>query len=499
MMARVLRLAAEDNVLVAIDALAPGGPAGDMIAAEAVPAGHKLAARPIAAGEPIIKYGVAIGEATAAIPRGGHVHVHNVRFMPAAGSFCGHPEQGSAGRQPVAALPGFRGFVRTDGRVGTRNSIAIVTSVNCSATVAQQIAAHFTTERLADWPHVDSVDCYAHASGCGMAADGQGIDQLRRTLAGIASHPNVGGALVVGLGCEVNQPSGMGLPDRPGIAHLVIQEAGGTRAAIAAGIEAVEQLLDRANAARRTPCPPSALVIGLQCGGSDGYSGLSANPALGRAVDRLVAAGGTAILSETPEIFGAEHLLLARAARPEVAIKLREKIAWWQCHAARSGASLNANPSPGNIAGGITTIVEKSLGAVAKAGSAPLTGVLDYAEPVRMPGLLFMDSPGYDPVSATGQIAGGANLICFTTGRGAVFGSRPAPTLKFSSTTRLAEAMPDDIDVDLGPVLEGEPLDQAADRIVLAILAAAGGRPTASEKNGLGAFEFLPWVPGATF
>jgi altronate hydrolase len=495
MTARVLRLGKADNVLVALDALVAGDAAGGVRAAEAVPAGHKLAARAIAPGERILKHGVSIGVATEPIAAGAHVHVHNVRFAPDSAP---PPAAAAATRAAPAALPGFAGYVRADGRVGTRNCIAIVTSVNCSATVAQRIAAHFTEERLAAWPHVGSVDCYAHASGCGMASEGRGIEQLRRTLAGVARHPNVGGALVVGLGCEVNQPARMGLAGTPTIAQLGIQEAGGTRAAIIAGIEAVERLLDEANQARRTPCPASALVIGLQCGGSDGYSGLSANPALGRAMDRLVAAGGTAILSETPEVFGAEHLLLARAASPDVAVRLRSKLDWWERYAALSGASLNANPSPGNIAGGITTIVEKSLGAVAKSGRSPLKGVLDYAEEIRAPGLIFMDSPGYDPVSATGQIAGGANLICFTTGRGAVFGSRPAPTLKLSSTSRLARAMPDDIDVDCGPVLDGEPLDAAAERILAAILAAAGGKPTASEANGLGAFEFLPWVPGAT-
>ncbi len=491
-----LRLAADDDVAVAIEALAPGLRVMGVTVGEAIPAGHKLALRPLPPGAPVRKLGVAIGVATAPIAPGALVHVHNCTFAPQLAAdqpFAAPRPRGGLSDTPPPAFPGYR---RSDGRVGTRNSIAILTSVNCSATVAQRIAAHFTPERLAAWPGIDSVDAYAHGSGCGMAAEGRGIDQLRRTLAGIARHPNVGAALLVSLGCEVNRADRLGLEEGERLRLLSIQDSGGTRAAIRAGIEAVESLLDVAAADPRTPCPASALVVGLQCGGSDGHSGLSANPALGVAVDRLVAWGGAAILSETPEIFGAEALLLARAADPEVARRLRERLDWWQAHAAQSGVSLNANPSPGNIAGGITTIVEKSLGAVAKAGSAPLVSVLDYAEPVARPGLHFMDSPGYDPVSATGQIAGGATLVMFTTGRGAVFGSRPAPTLKLSSTSALAARMPEDIDVDCGPVLAGEPLEVCAQRILAAMLAAAGGQATASERNGLGAFEFQPWVPG---
>lgn len=498
MTARTLRLSDTDDVLVALTALPAGTAIGELVAAEAIPPGHKLAARAIAAGETVRKFGCPIGIATVDIPAGGHVHVHNLAFAPAARTAAAGPQAQAEAEAGSGPPPLFAGFRRADGRVGTRNSVAIVTSVNCSATVAQRIAAHFTPERLRAWPHVSSVDAYAHASGCGLAAAGRGIENLRRTLRGIATHPNVGATLVVGLGCEVNQPEGLQLPDSPAIRTLGIQQAGGTRAAIAAGIAQVEALLDRAETARRTPCPASALVVGLQCGGSDGYSGLSANPALGRAVDRLVGWGGAALLSETPEIFGAEHLLMARAATPEVSARLAERLAWWEAHARAAGASLNANPSPGNIAGGITTIVEKSLGAVAKSGASPLVAVLDYAEPVRRGGFQFMDSPGYDPVSATGQIAGGATLIVFTTGRGAIFGSKPAPTLKLASTSALAARMPDDIDVDCGPVLDGEPVDACADRILAAMLAAAAGQPTRSEENGLGASEFVPWVPGAT-
>ena len=337
-----------------------------------------------------------------------------------------------------------------------------------------------------------------------MAKEGVGLANLRRTLAGYATHPNFAGVLLIGLGCEVNQIGGLladaALLPSATLRVLGIQDSGGTREAINAGIAMINEMLPSANRARRSAVDAQHLVVGLQCGGSDGYSGLTANPALGLAADLLVGAGGRVVLSETPEIYGAENLLLRRAASPQVAARLIDKLHWWEAHARAQGADLDNNPSPGNKAGGITTILEKSLGAVAKAGSSALRDVIDYAAAISTPGLTFMDTPGYDPCSATGQIAGGANLIVFTTGRGAVFGSKPAPTLKLASNSQLAQRMRDDIDIDCGRIATGEATQaQLGAEIFAAMLAAASGQPTCSEQNGLGDEEFVPWVTGVVF
>jgi altronate hydrolase len=372
-----------------------------------LPRGHKVALRDIAEGAPVRKYGQVIGAATAPIAAGDHIHVHNLRFAPELqgdSTFDTHAHDAvSATDGPV---PTFDGFVRDDGRVGTRNYIGIVTSVNCSATVAKLIARE-AERRLSDFPNVDGVVALTHGTGCGMALDGEGPDMLRRTLHGYAEHPNFAGILGVGLGCEVNQLADLKLTAGPNpAAALTIQEAGGTTAAVRAGLDELARLLPAANAARRVPVPVSRLILGLNCGGSDGYSGITANPALGAAVDLLVGYGGTAVLAETPEIYGAEHLLIARATTPAVGDAIRERIAWWENYAAANGGTLDANPSPGNKAGGITTITEKSLGAVAKGGTTPLRAVYRYAEPVTETGFVFMDTPGYDPVSVTGIVAG---------------------------------------------------------------------------------------------
>lgn len=488
-----------DSVAVALAPLARGEVAAGLELADAIPAGHKFALRPMAAGEAVIKLGQAIGVASEAILAGRHVHDHNL-------AFAGSADRSAIGtdiRAVASHFARFNGYVRADGRVGTRNYIGVLTSVNCSATVARRIAAHFTPERMAAFPGVDGVVAFSHMSGCGMAKAGRGIDNLRRTITGYAVHPNFAAVLLVGLGCEVNQIDPLlesaGLEPGGRLHVLGIQDAGGTAAAIAAGIAAVAAMLPAANTCTRQPVSSAYLTIGLQCGASDGYSALTANPALGIAADRLVGAGGKVILSETPEIFGAENLLIRRAASPEVADALIARLNWWADYAARDGANLDNNPSPGNKAGGITTILEKSLGAVAKAGSTPLNAVIDYAETVTAPGLTFMDSPGYDPCSATGQIAGGANLILFTTGRGSVFGSLPAPTLKLASNAHLARQMADDIDIDCSAILTDVTLEDMGSRIFEAILATASGKPTASEIFGIGEAEWVPWVPGAMF
>lgn len=488
---------ARDNVATAIIELVPGETVdGGAAVTRPVPAGHKVALRTIDAGAAVIKLGQPIGVATRSIPPGEHVHTHNLAFTGRAD----RTEIGVDIKVPAPAPAQFEGYVRADGRIGTRNFIGILTSVNCSATVARRIAAHFTPETLRRYPGVDGVVAFTHMSGCGMAKEGRGIDNLRRTISGYASHPNFASVLIIGLGCEVNQidpllaSAELKTSDR--LKTLTIQDAGGTMAAIEEGIAIVDAMLPAANMCRRQTVSAEYLTIGLQCGASDGYSALTANPALGAAVDRLVAAGGRAILSETPEIYGAENLLLRRASSIAVAEALIERLNWWEEYVTRDGASLDNNPSPGNKAGGITTILEKSLGAVAKSGTTPLNAVVDYAETVTATGLTFMDSPGYDPCSATGQIAGGAHLILFTTGRGSVFGSIPAPTVKLASNAALAYSISDDIDIDCSGLLAGVTGADMGSSIFDFIIATASGQKTASERLDIGENEWVPWVPG---
>lgn len=499
MMPRSLHAHSDDSVGIALSALEAGCEEHGVTILEPIAAGHKFALQSIKAGTSVIKLGHSIGLASQDIPAGAHVHEHNL-------SCTGHANRNVVGidiRQPAPRMEQYRGYVRPNGKVGTRNFIGILTSVNCSASVAKKIAAYFTYERLTHYPNVDGVIAFSHMSGCGMAKEGRGIDNLRRTITGYALHPNFAAVLLIGLGCEVNQIDPLldsaEMQRSANLQTLIIQEAGGTSAAIEAGIKAVANMLPAANAATRQNVSAENLTIGLQCGASDGYSALTANPALGVAADILVAAGSKVVLSETPEIYGAEDLLLRRAANPKVAQDLIDRLNWWEHHAARDGASLNNNPSPGNKAGGITTILEKSLGAVAKAGSSPLNAVIDYAETITAAGLSFMDSPGYDPCSATGQIAGGAHMILFTTGRGSVFGSLPAPTLKLASNAALVRQMGADIDVDCSRVLNGTSLDEVGSEIFDRILKTASGMPTVSERLDLGESEWVPWVPGAMY
>ena len=499
----LIRLHANDNVLVAKTALSLGQalPGIDVRARAQVPAGHKIAACRIAGGERIIKYDTVIGIAARDIEAGDHVHAHNLTLV----DFERDPAFGQDVR-PVeyvtdAERATFMGFVRPDGRVGTRNFIGILSSVNCSATVIKNIAAHFTPERLADFPHVDGVAAFAQTSGCGMSSPSEHFDVLRRTLAGYARHPNLAGVLIVGLGCERNQVASLvesqGLPESRLMRTLVMQEVGGTRVTIEAGIAAIREMLPEANAARRQPVPASHLKIGLECGGSDGFSGITANPALGAAMDILVRHGGTAILSETPEIHGVEYMLTRRAVTPEVGQKLLDRLAWWEHYTAGHNAQFNGVVGHGNQAGGLANIFEKSLGSAMKGGTTPLQAVYEYAEPIDQPGFVFMDSPGYDPVACTGQIASGANLICFTTGRGSMFGSKPAPTIKLASNTPMFTRLEEDMDLNCGAILDGElDVPQMGQRIFEAILRHASGEPTKSEALGLGDHEFVPWHLG---
>ncbi|MFK8253218.1 UxaA family hydrolase [Ancylobacter terrae] len=499
--AAILRLHPADEVGVALRALAPGE-ALDPVpgrAGEPIPFGHKVALVPLAAGAVVHRLGQPIGVATRDIPAGGHVHVHNLGFETSMATRTIGTRLSNAPRRPQLEVPTFQGFRRPDGRVGTRNYVGILTSVNCSALVARLIADHFRDPaRLAPYPGVDGVVALTHKSGCSIAEGGRSMGMLRRALGGYARHPNFAGVLLVGLGCEDNQIEALmrdeALVAGPMLRTLVMQDEGGTRASVARGMGMVEEMLVAAATARREPIPASELVVGLQCGGSDSFSGISANPALGAAVDRLVACGGTAILSETPEIYGAENLLLERAADRATGERLIGLLDWWEEHTRDEPQGLDNNPSPGNKAGGLTTILEKSLGAVAKGGTTNLVEVVGYAAPVTRRGLVFMDSPGFDPISATGQVAGGANLVAFTTGRGSCFGCRPAPSIKLATNTAMYRRMADDMDINCGAILDGTAsIDEMGEAIFALMLATASGAATRSEELGYGEDEFAPW------
>jgi altronate hydrolase len=503
-----LRLHPTDNVVIALVAVLPGTPIpGEPVSARGtVPAGHKIATRPIAKGEAVLRYGQIIGFASADIAPGEHVHTQNLEMGEFARDYAF-----TSGVKPTAlANPPatFQGIVRADGRVATRNYIGILTSVNCSATVARYIADAFKRNPftgeglLADYPNIDGVVALTHKTGCGMASEGSGMDVLRRTIAGYARHPNFASTVTIGLGCEANQVGSLvdvqRLTRSDKLRTMTIQETGGTRKTVERGIAMIKEMLADANKVTRQPVPASHLTIGLQCGGSDGYSGITANPALGIASDLLVRNGGSVILSETPETYGAEHLLTRRAVTREVGEKLIDLMKWWDDYTRRNDGDMDNNPSPGNKAGGITTILEKSLGAAAKAGSTNLVDVVRYAEPVTARGFVFMDTPGYDPVAATGQVAGGANLICFTTGRGSVFGCVPAPSLKLATNSALYQRMPDDMDVNCGGIVEGvDSVEACGQRIFELILRVASGEKSKSEALGFGEAEFAPWQIGA--
>jgi len=502
-MTPLIRLHPDDNVLVVRQGLAIGQelPEFGLRTKAQVPAGHKIAARRIAAGERVRKYNVVIGAATRDIEAGEHVHGHNLALVdeyrdPAFGA-----DVVSVQFVPEAERARFLGFVRPDGRVATRNFIGLLSSVNCSATVIHRIAAHFTPERLAAYPNVDGVVAFAQTSGCGMSSPSEHFDLLRRTIAGYARHPNLAGVLIVGLGCERNQVADLcesqGLAPGPLVRSFVMQDTGGTRATIAAGVAAVEGMLPLANDVQRVPVSAAHLKIGLECGGSDGFSGISCNPALGAAMDILVRHGGTAILSETPEIHGVENMLTRRAISPVVGQKLLDRLAWWAEYTRGHNAQFNGVVGHGNQAGGLANIFEKSLGSAMKGGTTPLMGVYHYAEPIDQAGFVFMDSPGYDPVATTGQIASGANLICFTTGRGSMFGSKPAPTIKLASNTPMFQRLEEDMDINCGAVIDGEcDMAQMGQRIFEHLLRIASGQRSKSELLGLGDHEFVPWHLG---
>jgi len=500
---RTLRLHAEDNIAVAIDPLAAGLEVAGVTTRGPIPRGHKVATREIAEGAAIRKFGQIIGFATRAIAPGEHVHEHNCAMKDFARDYRFAEAAQSEELLPEAERASFQGYRRDSGRVGTRNYIGILTSVNCSASVARFIAQAAEREGLlADYPNVDGVVALVHGTGCGMAMSGEGYDLFKRVQWGYAGHPNLAGVLLVGLGCEVFQiPRFMeayGLTEGESFRTMTIQGEGGTRRTIDRGLAVLREMLPRADAAQREACPAGELTLALQCGGSDGYSGITANPALGAAADLLVRNGGIAILSETPEIYGAEHLLTRRAESREVGEKLIARIKWWEDYTARNGGEMNNNPSPGNKAGGLTTILEKSLGAAAKGGTTTLRGVYLYGERIDRRGFVFMDSPGYDPCSVTGQVASGANVVCFTTGRGSAFGYKPAPSIKLATNAQVYARMTDDMDINCGDVLEGVSIEDKGREIFETILAVASGRPSKSEALGYGDNEFVPWQLGAT-
>ena len=499
---RAVKLHADDNVAIAIDPLVMGDVPLGVTVTENVAAGHKIASEPVTEGEPIVKFGQTIGVATGPIRQGEWVHEHNVAMADHSNDYAISTDVTATRFVADQDRATFSGYRRADGSCGTRNFVGILTSVNCSASVARFMAdACKASGMLDEFENVDGVVSFVHGTGCGMAANGEGLDILNRTQWGFASNPNLAAVLIVGLGCEVFQIDEMmdsyGLSRSETFRTLTIQETGGTRRAIDAGVESVREMLVLANREERVECPASEVTVALQCGGSDGYSGITANPSLGAAVDLLVENGGTAILSETPEIFGAEHLLTRRAATAEVGERLLERIAWWEAYTARHGGDMNNNPTPGNKAGGLTTILEKSLGATAKAGTTNLNAVYEYAEKVRSKGFVFMDTPGYDPVSITGQVAGGANVVCFTTGRGSAYGCKPAPSIKLATNSAMFHQMRDDMDINCGDVIDGVSVADKGREIFETILRVASGDKTKSELLGYGDNEFVPWQIGA--
>jgi altronate hydrolase len=500
----VIRLHPADNVVVARVEVGIGTPVPSegLTCRAQVPAGHKIAARAIKAGEPILKYNVCIGFAATDIAPGSYVHSHNVEFRAYDRDYAHGKEYVPTAMVPEAERATFEGYRRSDGQVGTRNFIGILSSVNCSATVVHKVAEAFTPERLSAWPNVDGVVGLSHGLGCGMEMSGEPMQLLRRTLGGFARHPNFAGVLVIGLGCERNQIEGLlqqeGLSPGERLHTFVMQETGGTRKTIEAAVRAVEAMLPAANRAKRETVGANHLKCGLQCGGSDGFSSITANPALGAAMDILVRHGGTAILSETPEIYGVEHTLTRRAVSREVGEKLVERIRWWrEEYSVGRDVQINGAVSPGNQKGGLANIFEKSLGSSMKGGTTGLMEVYRYAEPVRQPGFVFMDTPGFDPCSATGQIAGGANLILFTTGRGSMFGAKPVPSIKLATNTPMYRRLEEDMDLNCGTILDGtETLPQVAGRIFELALRVASGERSKSELLGLGDHEFVPWNIG---
>ena len=501
-------LNSRDDVAIAKNALLPRTvlerEGQELVIAQMIPPGHKFAIHAIPKGSEIHRYGQIIGFASTDIAPGQHVHTQNVEVhqgeLDLDYAFC-------ADYRPVDMVPEaerrtFMGYRRADGRVGTRNYVAVLASVNCSSTATRRVAEYFRDNPIMEqFPNVDGVVGFPTKGGCGAHYGSDYLGLLQRTMAGIIDHPNIGGYIILSLGCETNQPEDLiantSLNENAPLV-LTIQQDGGFRESVRAGIDAVMNLLPEANKIEREPIPASEIVLALQCGGSDGWSGVTANPALGRAADEIVRQGGTVVLGETSEVYGGEHLLTRRAVSPEVGQKLVDKIHWWEDYTSMFGAEIDNNPSPGNKLGGLTTIYEKSLGAIAKAGTTPMTDVVSYAERITSRGFVHMDTPGYDPVSVTGQVAGGCNIVCFTTGRGSAFGFKPAPSIKIATNSDLYAKQEPDMDINAGRMLDGITLDELGMEIFEQILDTASGRKTKSEMDNIGEEEFNPWIIGAT-
>lgn len=500
---RLLTLHSQDNVAVALADISAGetDESTGVKALQSITRGHKIAIAEIGVGQNVIRYGQTIGQATAEIAVGEHVHVQNLGMGEHTQNYA-HASEAKP-LEVASKEHTFNGYHRADGRVGTRNYLGILTSVNCSGSVAKFIAeAAEKSGLLDDFPNIDGIVPITHGTGCGMSGNNEGYDTLFRTLSGYAQHPNFGGILLIGLGCEVMQISdlvgGREIRVDGALRYMTIQQTGGTRKTIEKGLDQLRSIAALANTATRQPASVSHLMVGMQCGGSDGYSGITANPALGVASDILVRHGGTTILSETSEIYGAEHLLTRRAANVEVGEKLIERVRWWEDYTARNKGEMDNNPSPGNKRGGLTTILEKSLGAVAKSGSAPLTDVYLFGEKIDKKGFVFMDSPGFDPCSVTGQIASGANLIVFTTGRGSVSGYMPTPCIKVATNSEMYARMSEDMDINCGDIVsDGVSLQEKGEEIFEMFISIASGEQTKSEDLGFGGVEFVPWQIGA--
>jgi altronate hydrolase len=495
-MSELIKLNEIDNVAMARRHLNYGEEGAKAV----IPKGHKMALQDIARGDPVIKYAQIIGYASETISEGSHVHVENLEFRNVDQKYEFGTNVTNEKRNIEAST--FLGYRRSNGKVGTRNTIAILTSVNCSATAARLIAEHFTCSILKAYPNVDNVTAYVHGTGCGMADSGDGFEALQRVMWGYAKNPNVAAVLMVGLGCEMNQIDWLveayGLKVGPLFQTMNIQDFAGLRKTVEMGIKKVSDMLPIVNVNSRSECPASELMVALQCGGSDAWSGITANPALGFACDLLVANGGTGVLAETPEIYGAEHLLTKRTISSQIGKKLIRTLEWWEDYTLRNKGTMDNNPSPGNKKGGLTTILEKSLGAVAKGGTTPLTDVFKYAEEINTKGFVFMDSPGYDPASVTGQIASGCNLVAFTTGRGSAFGSKPSPCIKIATNSTMYERMVEDMDINAGEILTGGMTTEGLGyQIFNKFLRVASGEKTKSESQGLGDYEFVPWQIGA--
>ena len=499
-----IRLDDKDNTVVARKELKAGThiPEENILLLDDCPMGYKIAAKDIKKGEEILKYDTIIGFAKRDIKKGEMVHNHNIEFRDLDLDYAYSKKYVPTEYIPEAERPTFMGYKRANGEVGTRNYIGVFTMSNCAATVARKVANYFTPERLAKYENVDGVVPFILQGGCGMESYGEGIDQFRRTIAGYVNHKNIGGSVMVALGCERNKIDDFISIEKIELSdtkkRLVMQEIGGTRKTIEAAIAEIEKMLPIVNECKREPASVEHLTLALECGGSDSFSGLSANPALGKAVDKLVKCGGTAILAELTEIYGVEHTLTARAVTPEVGKKLVDRITWWKEYSKGASTQVNGVVAPGNNAGGLTNVLEKSLGGAKKSGSTGLMEVYRYGEKVDKKGFVFMDTPGYDPVATTGQVAGGANIVTFTTGRGSCFGGYPSPAIKLASNTKMYNVMEEDMDINCGKIIDGEcTLEEMGDYIFDMIIRVASGEETKSEALGVGADEYQPWYMGA--